>query len=307
MYGTYEKDSVMNYAKDIVKRYLEMDEGSNIYPSDFTANVSNFANADGCVFIYDNDAKSFINDNYEEAQKAYDYAKYDLGMDINPFEDPHKVVAVMIDMAVNELAQNCEILQGDRCICLDMSTCDRIMNDMGIEYDAGERFNHIGNDTIQFVHEWQEALEKKGADALEDCSPICTPILGEYGDIVGQEIRISETPAVWIDTCEEKICVYQAGELAVFNADVYACDELVYSAIEEFGEEIDTWTLEEKMEATHSTLDTAKEGLDHYFDEGEMVNVERELDKMVESCEEKQASENKEHAAVSKDKDEPEL
>lgn len=287
MYGAYEKDTVENYAKDVIKDYLSTEEGSSIYAPDFVANVSNYANADGCVFIYDQDAQSFINDNYEQAKEAYDYAKFNYGMDINPFDNPHQVVAIMIDAAVERLAEKSDILHTDGYVDLNMSTCDRIMNEMGIDYDAGERFEHIGNDTVQFVHEWQDALIENGADAFADHSPICSPIIKE-GEIIGQDIRISETPAVWLDTSENVFCVYQAGELAMFDADPVACEELTDIAVDEYADLSD----EARNEFKDSTLDTAMKSLDHYFNEGSYETVERELDTELEFCEEKAEAAN---------------
>lgn len=303
MFKNYDNGTVNDYARAIIDSFLKNHMHENIQANDIPYEALEEARLKGHMFDNESDAKAFIEDNSYFIEKMNEEST-DYGLSDDPFEEPSITADIMIDKAVYDLTDKSEFLQNvanfrevddmpvnTDVLTLNLTTIDRIREELEIE--PSYPFQHIDSDMVDDVHYWQREVANarwglvldSRCDFLDDCS--CSPILDESGGIIGQDIRFSETPDIWLDTSEKIICVYFEGELATFKADPDVCMELTELAEKEFGEEIEEWTSEEKAEYTHSALDVAKGSVDHYFDEGKMVNIERSLDNELESCEEK--------------------
>ncbi len=140
MYGQYTDEMRMMSFDEIIRDHIsdKFDEleGGTYYASDLSSEITMEDNINGTMFVSTQDARDFIYDHPEEAAETYDYFK-DMGIDINPFENPNTYSFYMESYGTDQMLNRSEYLSRhwDEQITLTPDVINQIKQDLGIEID----------------------------------------------------------------------------------------------------------------------------------------------------------------------------
>ena len=138
MFGQYTEEMRMNSFReminDVISDKLDEMEGSTVYGSDLSSEITMEDNVNGTMFVYTQDARDFINDHPEQAAETYDYFK-DMGTDVNPYENPDAYSFYMESYGVDKTLSESQYLQQhwNEEITLTKDVINQIKEDLGIE------------------------------------------------------------------------------------------------------------------------------------------------------------------------------
>ncbi len=145
MYGQYTDEMRMMSFDEVIRDYIsdKLDEleGNTYYTSDLASEITMEDNTNGTMFVYTHDARDFINDHPDQAAQAYEYYK-EIGMDINPFQDPDTYSFYMGYYGVDQMLNRSEyiIKHWDEQIILTPNVIDQIRQDLGIEIEQPQQY-----------------------------------------------------------------------------------------------------------------------------------------------------------------------
>ena len=138
MYGQYSDEMRMMSFKetinDVISDKLDEMEGSSVYGSDLSSEISMEDNINGTMFVYTQDARDFINDHPEQAAETFEYFK-DMGISINPYENPDTYSFYMESYGVDQVISSSNYIQQhwSESITLTPEVIKQIKEDLGIE------------------------------------------------------------------------------------------------------------------------------------------------------------------------------
>lgn len=121
-------DEIKNFVIDRLNDY----ENLEFYGCDLASELTMNENKDGCYYIYTEDALNFIRENWTQAAETWKYFNDDLGMSINPFEDPTAYTFYMLDYGVNELLNSLDFVSDnwDDEITLTRENIDKLTQEI---------------------------------------------------------------------------------------------------------------------------------------------------------------------------------
>ena len=138
MFGQYTEEMRMNSFReminDVISDKLDEMEGSTVYGSDLSSEITMEDNTNGTMFVYTQDARDCIIDHPEQAAATYDYFK-DMGIEINPYDNPDAYSFYMESYGVDKTLNESPYLQQhwNEEITLTKDVINRIKEDLGID------------------------------------------------------------------------------------------------------------------------------------------------------------------------------
>ena len=130
--------SFVKHIKNYVIDRLDSLQGTSCYGSDLVSHLMEEDNINGAIYVATADNISFIREHWDEAGAAYQYAKEEFDMDINPFAEPEQMVFMMYELGINELINgNSNFIEEhwDDEIELNESNINIIKKELGLPYD----------------------------------------------------------------------------------------------------------------------------------------------------------------------------
>ena len=109
--NNYEIEEYEEYCKEFIESNLPDYEGSGLYICDLANYVTEGINANGTATFSTLQAKEYIKEWWEEAEEIFQYYQNELGMSVNPFENPERFHVLMIIYGVERLINQCEFVQ----------------------------------------------------------------------------------------------------------------------------------------------------------------------------------------------------
>ncbi|MBQ3295513.1 MAG: hypothetical protein IJH00_03410 [Erysipelotrichaceae bacterium] len=145
MYGQYTDEMRMMSFDEVIRDYisdkLDEFEGNTYYASDLASEITMEDNTNGTMFAYTQDARDFINDHPNQAAETYEYYR-EIGMDINPFQDPDTYSFYMGYYGVDQMLNRSEYItrHWDEQITLTPDVIEQIKQDLGIEIEQPQQY-----------------------------------------------------------------------------------------------------------------------------------------------------------------------
>ncbi|MDV3426400.1 MAG: hypothetical protein LIR50_04300 [Bacillota bacterium] len=118
--------------KNFINDQLEAYEGQKVYACDLGYLLTEEINVNGSVHCSTYAAIETIKENFELCSEVFEYMKTNLGMVINPFEEPEKFEVCLYIECVNNLLSQSEIINAkwNEEIKLNKNTIGRIKREI---------------------------------------------------------------------------------------------------------------------------------------------------------------------------------
>ena len=115
-----------------IAEWLEAAEGMRVYAECIPGEIVHEHRMTGGYVIYTDRAREFIREYWHEAAETFEYYGHELGMTLNPFEDPELYTVYMLEWGIERiLIENEFILEhwGER-VTLDAEAIAAIVADL---------------------------------------------------------------------------------------------------------------------------------------------------------------------------------